>query len=156
MAAGVFVFFLGVLTWFYGKFKGCEIVDFWIYRASRHPQYLGLLIWSYGLTLLMMFWQQWSWSFLLPEPSLPWLIYALTLVAVALNEESKMAKKYGDRYMKYRSSASFMLPLPKKVSRLMTFPIKILLKKNFPENRKEIACTILIYAAMLISLSFFF
>ncbi len=144
MAAGAFIFFLGALTWLYGKFKGYEIVDFWIYRVSRHPQYLGLLIWSYGLTLLMMFWQRWSWSFLLPEPSLPWLIYALTLVAVALNEESKMAKKYCDRYMKYRSSAYFMLPLPKTISKLITFPVKVLLKKNQPENKKEIAYTILI------------
>ena len=159
MATGVFIFFSGALTWFYGKFKGCEIVDFWIYKVSRHPQYLGLLIWSYGLTLLIMFMPQFTgiWFLkILPEPSLPWLIYALTLVAVALNEESKMAKKYGDRYMKYHSSASFMLPLPKTISRLVTFPIRVLLKKNLPENKKEIAYTILIYATMLISLSVFF
>lgn len=154
---GVFIFFLGVLTWIYGKFKKSEIVDFWIYRVSRHPQYLGLLLWSYGLTMLMMFRQQFVmvwWK--LPEPSLPWLVYALTLVAVALNEEIKMAKKFGDKYIKYRGSASFMLPFPKIFSKLITFPIKILLKKRFPENRKEIAYTILIYAAVLISLSVFF
>jgi protein-S-isoprenylcysteine O-methyltransferase Ste14 len=153
MVVGVFIFFLGVLTWIYGKFKGCEIIDFWIYRISRHPQYLGLLLWSYGLTMLTMF-RQILWSFIFPEPSLPWLVYALTLVAVALNEEVKMVKKYGEKYMKYRNSVSFMMPLSKTISRLLTFPIKVLLKKNLPENRKEIIYTILIYAAIFISISF--
>ncbi|MEM4977343.1 MAG: hypothetical protein QXT64_08475, partial [Desulfurococcaceae archaeon] len=32
---GLFVFLLGVTTWFYGRFKGYEIVDFWIYKYSR-------------------------------------------------------------------------------------------------------------------------
>ncbi|MBS7615416.1 hypothetical protein KEJ18_06795 [Candidatus Bathyarchaeota archaeon] len=158
MAVGVFIFFLGVLTWLYGKFKGYEIVDFWIYRVSRHPQYLGLLIWSYGLTLLMMFMPQFSgvWFLkLLPGPSLPWLIYALTLVAIALNEESRMAKKYSDRFMEYRGLVSFMLPLPKAIPKIITFPMKALLKKSLPENKKEIAYSISIYAVILISLSFF-
>jgi protein-S-isoprenylcysteine O-methyltransferase Ste14 len=159
MAVGVFIFFLGVLTWFYGKYRGCEIVDFWIYMISRHPQYLGLLLWSYGQTLLMIFMPQFSgiWFLeLLPEPSFPWLIYALTLVAVALNEETKMTKKYGENFIKYCGYASFMLPLPKIVKNFLMFPVKILFKKNQPDNKKEIACTIFIYAAILISLSAYF
>jgi hypothetical protein len=52
MALGLIIFLLGVFTWLYGKFKGIRIIDFWIYRYSRHPQYFGFLLWSYGLTIL--------------------------------------------------------------------------------------------------------
>lgn len=55
MSIGLFTFSLGVATWLYGKFKGKEIIDFWVYGYSRHPQYLGFLLWSYGLLLLATF-----------------------------------------------------------------------------------------------------
>lgn len=48
IAAGLFVFSSGAVAWLYGKYKGAEIIDFWIYKHSRHPQYLGFLLWSYG------------------------------------------------------------------------------------------------------------
>ncbi len=157
MGTGVFIFFLGVLTWIYGKFRGREIVDFWIYKVSRHPQYFGFLLWSYGMLTLAPFLNQLVWRFEeIPEPSLPWLVSALTIIAVALNEEIKMVKKHGEKYSKYRSSTPFMLPLPKILSRLITVPVKILLKKNLPENRKEIAYITLIYGVTLILLSVFF
>ncbi len=152
MGSGIFIFFLGVLTWIYGRSRGCKIVDFWIYRFSRHPQYLGFLLWSYGtLALELTGGPQSVW--IAPDPSLPWLVSALTLIAVALNEEVKMVKEHGRKYLEYRSSTPFMLLLPKIVLRLATFPVKVLLKKDFPDNRKEIAYTILIYSVILILMS---
>ncbi|NIO37088.1 hypothetical protein GTO27_05230, partial [Candidatus Bathyarchaeota archaeon] len=35
-----------------GKFEKRKIYDFWIYKYSRHPQYLGFILWSYGVMLL--------------------------------------------------------------------------------------------------------
>jgi len=48
---GLFIFVLGTITWFYGKAQKRKTVDFWVYRHSRHPQYLGFIIWSYGVML---------------------------------------------------------------------------------------------------------
>ena len=48
---GLLIFILGVLAWFYARFKQKNTVDFWIYRFTRHPQYLGWILWSYGLML---------------------------------------------------------------------------------------------------------
>lgn len=48
---GLFIFVLGTIAWFYGKAQKRKTVDFWIYRHSRHPQYLGFIIWSYGVML---------------------------------------------------------------------------------------------------------
>jgi len=156
IGVGVFIFFLGVLTWLHGKFRGYEIVDFWIYRFSRHPQYLGFLLWSYGMLMLTFFLRMVSAWGVLPSPGLPWLVSSLTVIAVALDEELKMIEKHGEKYMKYRGSAPFMLPVPKLLSGLITFPVKVLLKKKLPENRKEIAYTALTYGVMLTSLSYIF
>ncbi len=152
IGAGVFIFFFGLLTWLYGKFKGCEIVDFWIYRVSRHPQYFGLSLWNYGMLVLTTFLPAPRGGGY-PSPGLPWLVSTLTIIAVALHEEMDMVKRHGEKYLNYRGSTPFLLPLPKRLSELITIPMKVLLKKKLPENRKEIAYTISIYGVTLILLT---
>ena len=152
MFVGLLVFTLGIFSWLYSKFKGIEIVDFWIYRYSRHPQYLGFLIWSYGLMLLAGFVGAPKGGYV-PPPSLPWLISAMAIVGTALHEEQIMVKKHGDKYKKYMENTPFMLPLPKKLSAIITTPAKIVIKKNLPENRKQIFTTVFIYFCILVLLS---
>jgi len=85
---GFFLFLLGTVAWFYGKIEKRETVTFWVYKYSRHPQYLGYIIWSYGVMLQ---------ASLAPYPlggsnpgaSLPWLISSLIVVCIALGGESK-------------------------------------------------------------------
>lgn len=152
MALGLAVFLIGMLTWLYGRFKGFQIINFWIYRYSRHPQYLGFLLWSYGLTLSASFISAPKGGYI-PPPSLPWLTSALIMVGVALHEENVMIKKHDNEYTKYRDKTPFMLPIPKHLSNLITLPIRKLLKKERPENGKEIASIILLYGITLILLS---
>lgn len=146
------IFLLGAFTWLYGKFKGFKVIDFWIYRCSRHPQYLGFLLWSYGLTLLTSLFGAPKGGYV-PPPSLPWLTSALTIIGAALHEENVMIKKYGSKYLKYRGKTPFMLPLPKHFSNLITAHVRKLMKKEMPENGKEIASMILLYGATLVLLS---
>lgn len=155
MALGLLVFLLGTMAWLYGRFMDFEIIDFWIYRYSRHPQYLGFLLWSYGLLLLATFTSAPKGGYV-PPPSLPWLVSALTIIGVALHEENTMVKKHGEEYVRYRGNTSFMLPLPKQLSSLITAPTRALLKKNWPENGKEVALTIIVYGVMLVLLSLLF
>lgn len=39
VGAGLLIFFLGTIAWLFGKSEGREVIDFWIYKYSRHPQY---------------------------------------------------------------------------------------------------------------------
>ncbi|MDH5685542.1 MAG: hypothetical protein OEY73_03305, partial [Hadesarchaea archaeon] len=94
---GIFVFILGTITWFYGKFEKRKIFDFWIYKYSRHPQYLGFLIWSYGVMLLASLTPV-PFGGINPGASFPWLITSLAVICVALREEIKMVKLYGKSY----------------------------------------------------------
>lgn len=52
IGSGLLIFLLGTIAWFYGKSERREIIDFWTYKYWRHPQYMGFLIWSYGVMLL--------------------------------------------------------------------------------------------------------
>ena len=152
IGVGIFVFILGTITWFYGKFERREIFDFWIYKYSRHPQYLGFLIWSYGIMLLASF-SPVPFGGLNPGASFPWLITALIVICVALREEIKMVKLYGKSYSRYRENSPFMLPLPKFISSAITAPIRILFKSNLPKSGKEIIYTFAVYLLILVLLS---
>jgi protein-S-isoprenylcysteine O-methyltransferase Ste14 len=152
---GLLTFFLGTLTWFYAKFRQKGTVDFWLYRFSRHPQYLGWIVWSYGLMLLAAQ-APYPLGGENPGASLPWVISTLVIVGVALGEEIRMGRERGEEYETYRASAPFMFPIPKIVSTVITTPLRILLKTDRPENRGELFATLVIYAAIpaLLSLPF--
>lgn len=152
MGLGFFIFLLGTIAWFYGKVEKRETVRFWIYKYSRHPQYLGYIIWSYGVMLH---------ASLLPYPfggsnpgaSLPWLISTLVVVCIALAEENAMIKKDRETYLKYKESVPFMFPIPNFITSLVTAPFRITFGKNWPENRKEIAGTFTVYCLIFVVLS---
>lgn len=107
IASGLLTFFMAVFTWMYGKLRGKELVDFWIYKFSRHPQYLGFLLWSYGVMLLATF-TPYPRGGYFPEPSFPWLVSALIVFCVAWSEEIQMTKKHGEDYLKYQENTPFM------------------------------------------------
>ena len=148
--AGLLVFCLGALTWLYGKFEKKKVIDFWIYKYSRHPQYLGFILWSYGLMLIMAFATSRRGP---PVPSFPWLVSTLLVICIALAEEIKMIKQSDEQYLEYRRNTPFMLPLPWFLSKILTAPNRILLKKDFPESGREVLYTFIIYCAILVLLS---
>ncbi|PCN50641.1 hypothetical protein B6U99_03215 [Candidatus Geothermarchaeota archaeon ex4572_27] len=121
VAAGLLTFSSGAVTWLYGRFRGAELVDFWAYRFCRHPQYLGYILWSYGLTLFTLF-KPYVRGALATPPTAIWLLSTLIVVGVALYEEERMASSLGDRYEEYRRRTPFMVPLPRVVAELLALP----------------------------------
>ncbi len=108
---GLLIFSLSTTTWLYGKLERREIIDFWIYKYSRHPQYLGFLVWSYGVLLLATI-SPFPKGGYAPGPSLPWAISALIIICVALKEEIDIVERYGERYLKYQASTPSCSPYP--------------------------------------------
>jgi len=152
VGVGLLIFCVSTFTWLYGKFENRKVFDFWIYKYSRHPQYLGFILWSYGVMLLTTL-APVPFGGYQPEPSLPWLISTLLVICVALAEEIKMVKQAEESYLAYRRSTPFMLPLPRFLSMIFTAPNRVLLKKDFPENGREVICTFVIYCTILMLLS---
>jgi len=152
IGAGLFMFTLGTITWFYGRHQGRPTVDFGIYKYSRHPQYLGFIIWSYGVMLLGALSQVFA-GRRYPPVTLPWLIAALIIIAVALIEEIDMRGRDKEGYLAYKAGAPFMFPLPRRLTAVITAPIRTLFKSDLPESRKQVLGTFGIYLGILVLLS---
>ena len=147
---GIFIFLVGVLAWMHGKILKKTVTDFRIYRISRHPQYLGWIVWSYGVLFL-------------PGPNmnqyvevantLPWLLATMIIVGVALLEERTMSREHGDAYDSYRQRTPFLFPLPRIVKKLFSLPVTLVFKKEYPDRKREIAYVVAFYTAVGILLS---
>jgi protein-S-isoprenylcysteine O-methyltransferase Ste14 len=149
---GLLIFFLGTMAWVYGKFMRRETVTFWVYNYSRHPQYLGYIIWSYGVMLQSSL-APFSWGGENLGVSLPWLISTLIVICIALMEEVTMIHRDKDIYLSYKKSAPFMFPVPKSLGYLVNAPIKFIYKKEQPESRLEIIVTFFVYLLILVLMS---
>jgi len=145
---GLAIFLFGIVTWLYGKLEGKALIDFWAYRYSRHPQYLGFLVTSYGLLIRAT-----NHAIIVGDhitgPSLPWVVSALIVVCMALIEEIKMKERHEEGYEKYREKTPFMLPLPRSIERILTSPLRRIIGVDFPRNRKEVAYTFSIYLILI-------
>ena len=150
---GLMLFMLGTLTWFYSKIQKKGVADFWIYRISRHPQYLGWIIWSYGIIFFQgpnikkMF---------VISNSLPWLLMTMIIIGVAMLEELKMRRELGAEYASYCHRTPFLFPLPRFVSRVFTIPLRIIFRKEQPERKREILMVLAFYMAVCLLLSVFY
>lgn len=149
---GLVIFISGMLSWFTARAAGRGMADAWVYRISRHPQYLGWLVWSYGMLLaaLTVRYPRRSWGI---SGSLPWLLSAMVIIGVALLEERHMQRVFGEPYTRYRQRTPFLLPLPKVVSEAFTLPSRLLFGKRMPERAGEIAAVLVLFTVILIAAS---
>ena len=155
LGAGLLIFFLGTFAWLSARARKQDVADFWVYRISRHPQYLGWILWSYGVYLLLLrgMYPRRSWGI---DASLPWLVSTLVIIGVAMLEELSMRKKFGESYETYRKTAPFLFPVPKYIGQLFTLPTRLLFKKSEPARKREIAVVLSLYGIVLIAASALF
>jgi len=153
VGTGLLLFIIGTYTWFVSRERKKDMADSWVYRISRHPQYLGWIIWSYGMLLALMRvnYPKRSWGI---AASLPWMLSAMIIIGVALLEERKMRKQLGNQYERYCEKTPFLFPLPKFLSKSFAIPTRLLFKKKFPERKGEIAAVLSIYSLLLVGLSY--
>jgi protein-S-isoprenylcysteine O-methyltransferase Ste14 len=157
MGIGLSLFSLGTAAWFHAKRIKQGIAQFWIYLFSRHPQYLGWIIWSYGLYVYFLHHHEGShfqigWG--IPD-SLPWLVSTMVIIGVALLEEIKMQRELGDEYKIYAARTPFMFPLPVIISGIVALPMRLVIRKKRPERGAEVAVVVLAYLGLLVLASWF-
>ncbi|MGD8867291.1 MAG: HEAT repeat domain-containing protein [Gemmatimonadales bacterium] len=155
LGSGLLLFFLGTFAWLSARARKVDVADFWVYRISRHPQYLGWILWSYGVYLLLLrgMYPRRSWGI---DASLPWLLSTLTIIAVAMLEELNMRERFGDAYEAYRERAPFLFPFPKLIGRLFALPTRLLFRKGEPERKREVAVVVSLYGIALVAVSALF
>ena len=152
IGSGILVFLLGTYAWLTTRAREGGIATSRVYRISRHPQYLGWILWTYGTYLLigLAHYPRRSWGI---GASLPWLISTLVIVAVALVEEVKMRKRHGATYEAYRRCAPFLLPLPSWLVRPLAVPFPLLFGKDHPERVREVVAVVGLYGVLLVGIS---
>ena len=99
------------------------------YRLTRHPQYLGMVLATLGLTS----WSVWILNhtfgrgFLTPSQTISvWFIELLAYVLLALVEELFLAKNHGEDFRNYRSRVPFFVPFLKTNRQSLDVLISIL------------------------------
>jgi len=152
MGVGIALFTVGMMVWFRSRLRGEDLTSKLVYRISRHPQYLGWIVWSYGLMIFVsrLRGPRISWSV---ESSLPWLIATVAIVCAALLEELKLRRELGPVYGEYESATPFLVPLPRLVSKIISAPMRLVLRKDRPESGRDVLCVFALYGAILIALS---
>jgi protein-S-isoprenylcysteine O-methyltransferase Ste14 len=155
IGSGLLVFFLGTYAWLSGRARGRAVAEGWVYRISRHPQYLGWILWSYGVYLLLERgrYPRRSWGI---SASLPWLLSTMVIIGVALLEELQMSRRHREAYEQYRRSAPFLFPVPSFIGRLSSLPVRILFKRDRPERKREVAVVVSLYTVLLMAASALF
>lgn len=155
IGGGLLLFFLGTLAWLSARARKQSVADFWVYRISRHPQYLGWILWSYGIYLLLLrgLYPKRSWGI---DASLPWLLSTLVIIGVAMLEELNMRRRHGEDYEAYRQSAPFLFPVPAFVEKVFALPLRVLFKKSRYEGKREVAAVLSVYAVVLMAASALF
>jgi protein-S-isoprenylcysteine O-methyltransferase Ste14 len=154
MGLGCFLFVWGVMVWFQTRFDKKGVAENFIYKISRHPQYLGWIIWSYGLMLFSSGFNQMKKTWTVPS-SLPWLIAVMVIIAICLIEEIRMKELYKDEYEKYRGKTPFLFPIPSWLKSILKSPLKLIFKKEHPERKSEVIGITSFYTIILIVLSLF-
>ncbi|MDF1575924.1 MAG: HEAT repeat domain-containing protein [Bacteroidales bacterium] len=154
MAAGAFLFTWGVLLWFKTRYSGDKVASSWIYKISRHPQYLGWILWSYGFILFSPHERSMKMTWQVPS-SLPWLLMTMIIIGICMMEEIRMMKITGGSYASYRESSLFFFPLPKWLNRILTWPGRMVTGGEFPGKRRQVLWIVLIYTGIFMALSLF-
>jgi protein-S-isoprenylcysteine O-methyltransferase Ste14 len=152
IGAGLLVFVVATAAWFAARLAGEALARGGIYRWSRHPQYLGWIVWSWGMMLLSAL-QPMPYGGHNPGGALAWTIATLVIVAVAWAEESHMLRSHGGAYTAYQARTPFLLPLPRAVGRLVAAPLRLVAPDGHPAAGRQILVAAVIYLAVIVILS---
>jgi len=153
MIIGFFILTFSIFNYLYGKYMDREIVNFWFYKYVRHPQYLGYIIWSYGVYARTNI-TSGVYGESRPK-SFPWVVSFLLIICIALIEEINLSS-INDSYKKYKDNSHFMMPLPKVISYVIVVPYMLLSKNTEPNNKKDIILVFVIYLSIIAFFSWIF
>ncbi len=150
LVLGVFFFLCGTITWLYGKFNSVDLIDFWIYKYSRHPQYLGILLITWGESFFLAVGKFWS---PITPPSTFMLLFSLFIIAIIFQDENKLIEKYEGQYKTYQQQTSVLFPLPKQIRTMFSRVNLVFIKKEWPTRNREILVILVVYGGIAVILS---
>jgi len=97
---GMFLFVVGFVQILIAKKRNEGLVTKGLYSRIRHPQYLGIVISTFGLLLFA----------LRPADFISWATLMFLYLLLAESEEKHLEKIFGEEYRKYKNETPFILP----------------------------------------------
>jgi protein-S-isoprenylcysteine O-methyltransferase Ste14 len=121
---GVIIFAVAAVQWLWYHHKKVGIFTRGLYFKIRHPQFLGIIITSLGLTIMVLTFD----PFPLQQLVALWFLQVLGYMTIAFFEERSLSKKFGGEYEQYRLKVPFIFPVrcPRKIPEIV-FALIILL-----------------------------
>lgn len=104
---GFGLFLLGLIHLVKAKKEKINIVQTGLYKYIRHPQNLGIIIFSFPFCLYVPFLGD---SGVKVGDIISWTLFFLLIIIYSDIEEIQMAKRYPDEYKLYRSTTGFFIP----------------------------------------------
>lgn len=104
LALGFAIIVVGLIQIVKGA-RSKSLVTRGLYATMRHPQHLGILLWTLGFAL----WGAYVLDFLI------WFTLVYAFILLALHEEGNLTKQFGASYLAYQQNTRFLTPfVPKK------------------------------------------
>lgn len=100
LMVGSAIFLIAFISWMLNLKKSGDLITTGIYRFLRHPQYLGIILLSLGLTIRS----------LRPISLIAWVTLLTGYLILASLEERSLIKFYGQKYEDYSKRAAFLIP----------------------------------------------
>jgi protein-S-isoprenylcysteine O-methyltransferase Ste14 len=113
---GGIIFAVASIQWLWYHHKKVGLYTRGLYSKIRHPQFLGIIITSLGLTIMVLTFD----PFPLQQLVALWFLQVLGYTAIAFFEERSLSKKFSGEYEQYRLEVPFIFPVrcPRKVPEL--------------------------------------
>lgn len=109
-----FLLFLIALTSMIKKKGG--LVTSGLYGKVRHPQYLGFIVMTWGISAVSVIWEFQRTGLGLSSGVFGyffrWVLLSLVYVVLALLEERYLSKKLPQEYREYKEKVPFLFPVP--------------------------------------------
>ena len=109
---GICLFVLGFIVFtvaFIQFLRAKELITSGLYSIVRHPQYLGIIIATFGFTLFQ--------SIMKFITLISWAILVFSYFGLARREEMGLQEKYGEEFLTYKRRVPFIIALPIKRKR---------------------------------------
>ncbi|MEM3458128.1 MAG: NnrU family protein [Candidatus Bathyarchaeia archaeon] len=125
---GFTLFLVAGIQFLRDRARGANVIKTGLYSVVRHPQYLGTIITTIGLTVMVLTLGG------NPQIILSWLIQVLGYVILARYEELRLEKQHVEDFRQYRRNVPFMFPAkcPSKIPEtIFTILIAIIISLVF-------------------------
>jgi protein-S-isoprenylcysteine O-methyltransferase Ste14 len=103
--AGFTVFLIAFIHFIIKREK---LITSGLYSVVRHPQYLGIIVMTYGITFMCF-----QYVGVRSDALMVWLMELFGYIMLAGYEERHLSLEYGQEYQQYKEKVAFIFPTPR-------------------------------------------